>query len=122
MCGFLVRFVLNVIGQIIMIFRMLLERVGMAFLVLNFHFSVVTEKVLNVVRRLLACQKAWKKWASKRFPDTRKKILRLKMQLSILKEAVWTEESISRAESLMKEIEDAWKIEEKLWGQQSHVK
>ncbi|KAI9084511.1 hypothetical protein K1719_033499 [Acacia pycnantha] len=83
--------------------------------------GVVEDRVLDLVRRLQACQKKLVLWSKSEFPNFRKAIDQLKIKLGRCYSGGMSAARLEEAEEIVKQIEEAWRNEETYWWQRSRV-
>ncbi|KAI9075927.1 hypothetical protein K1719_042128 [Acacia pycnantha] len=83
--------------------------------------GVEEDQVLDLVRRLKACQQKLEEWSKQVFPHFRRAIAQLRSKLNECHIGSMTEESILMVEELTRQIEEMWRKEESYWWQRSRI-
>ncbi|KAI9110475.1 hypothetical protein K1719_018341 [Acacia pycnantha] len=81
----------------------------------------VEDKVMDLARRLKACQQKLWAWSKQEFPHFRGVISQLRHKLNDCYKGQMTEETLVAAEDLIRQIEETWRKEESYWWQRSRV-
>ncbi|KAI9122693.1 hypothetical protein K1719_006533 [Acacia pycnantha] len=77
--------------------------------------------LFELIQRLDVCRQRLMEWSRKEFPNFRKVIDQLRRQLCCCYEGFLTDSKLKEAESLVRQIEEAWVKEETYWWQISRV-
>lgn len=80
------------------------------------------DRVWEIHKRLGGCRVKLSKWSSKVFPNNRKRIDSLMMELSLLRQGDIDDEKAMGIDRIKSEIEGYWELEEKYWSQRSRLK
>ncbi|KAI9098496.1 hypothetical protein K1719_025121 [Acacia pycnantha] len=87
----------------------------------NENFVSNVNSLLDLIQRLDLCKKRLMEWSKREFPNFRKIIDHLRMELCHCYEGNFTDEKLREAENLVSQIEEAWKNEEIYWWQRSRI-
>lgn len=83
--------------------------------------GAVNDRILDLIRRLDACRRKLVVWSRREFPNFRRVIDQLRRDLSSCYDGPLTDEKLLEAETLVRQIEDAWDKEESYWWQRLRI-
>ncbi|KAI9083192.1 hypothetical protein K1719_034925 [Acacia pycnantha] len=81
----------------------------------------LNNRLIDLIRRLEACQKRLVKWSRSEFPNFKKVIDQLRRRLHTCYEGQMSLAGLKEAEDLVKQLEEAWVREESYWWQRSRI-